>query len=161
MSHGKNVDWMDSQGEEQRLWQKMADNPGTPVEAVLMLRSSMGKCRLWRYQSPKWGLQALSGCHFLLLSGLVPGILFPCHFSPEGTGTCGERCQCYEHLGTCWVSIRACTSICPWTTAFLIGWWKVCHIVLSASKLYSDSWALYHKGNGASFFETTVEIWSP
>ncbi|XP_019272819.2 synaptotagmin-like protein 5 isoform X2 [Panthera pardus] len=46
MSHGKNVDWMDSQGEEQRLWQKMADNPGTPVEAVLMLRSSMGKCRL-------------------------------------------------------------------------------------------------------------------
>ncbi|XP_034505121.1 synaptotagmin-like protein 5 [Ailuropoda melanoleuca] len=46
VSHGKNVDWMDSQGEELRLWQKMADNPGTPVEGVLMLRASMGKCRL-------------------------------------------------------------------------------------------------------------------
>lgn len=46
VSHGKNVDWMDSQGEEQRLWQKMADNPGTPVEGILMLRSSMGKRRL-------------------------------------------------------------------------------------------------------------------
>ncbi|ELW65800.1 Synaptotagmin-like protein 5 [Tupaia chinensis] len=46
VSHGKNVDWMDSRGEEQRLWQKMADNPGTPVEGILMLRSSMGKCRL-------------------------------------------------------------------------------------------------------------------
>ncbi|XP_060038609.1 synaptotagmin-like protein 5 isoform X1 [Erinaceus europaeus] len=45
MSHGKNVDWMDSQGEEQRLWQKMADNPGIPIEGVLMLRSSMGKCK--------------------------------------------------------------------------------------------------------------------
>ncbi|XP_008694682.2 synaptotagmin-like protein 5 isoform X1 [Ursus maritimus] len=46
VSNGKSVDWMDSQGEEQRLWQKMADNPGTPVEGVLMLRASMGKCRL-------------------------------------------------------------------------------------------------------------------
>ncbi|XP_073918323.1 synaptotagmin-like protein 5 isoform X2 [Castor canadensis] len=46
ISHGKNVDWMDSQGEEQRLWQKMAANPGMPVEGVLMLRSSMGKSRL-------------------------------------------------------------------------------------------------------------------
>uniref|UniRef100_A0A2K6EJG3 Synaptotagmin-like protein 5 n=1 Tax=Propithecus coquereli TaxID=379532 RepID=A0A2K6EJG3_PROCO len=46
VSHGKNVDWMDSQGEEQRLWQQMASNPGTPVEGVLMLRSSMGKRRL-------------------------------------------------------------------------------------------------------------------
>ncbi|XP_024907105.1 synaptotagmin-like protein 5 isoform X2 [Pteropus alecto] len=46
VSHGKNVDWMDSQGEEQRLWQKMADNPGTPIEGILMLRSSMGKRRL-------------------------------------------------------------------------------------------------------------------
>ncbi|XP_036915456.1 synaptotagmin-like protein 5 isoform X3 [Sturnira hondurensis] len=46
VSHGKNVDWMDSQGEEQHLWQKMADNPGTPVEGILMLRSSMGKCQL-------------------------------------------------------------------------------------------------------------------
>nr|XP_012592122.1 synaptotagmin-like protein 5 isoform X2 [Microcebus murinus] len=46
VSHGKNVDWMDSQGEEQRLWQKMANNPGTPAEGVLMLRSSMGKRRL-------------------------------------------------------------------------------------------------------------------
>lgn len=46
MSHGKNVDWMDSQGEELHLWQKMADNPGTPVEGTLMLRSSMGKRQL-------------------------------------------------------------------------------------------------------------------
>ncbi|KAF6390917.1 synaptotagmin like 5 [Rhinolophus ferrumequinum] len=46
VSHGKNVDWMDSQGEEQHLWQKMADNPGTPVEGILMLRSSMGKRQL-------------------------------------------------------------------------------------------------------------------
>ncbi|XP_045145345.1 synaptotagmin-like protein 5 [Echinops telfairi] len=46
VSHGKNVDWMDSQGEEQRLWHTMANNPGTPVEGVLMLRSSMGKRRL-------------------------------------------------------------------------------------------------------------------
>ncbi|XP_029786860.1 synaptotagmin-like protein 5 isoform X2 [Suricata suricatta] len=45
-SYGKYVDWMDSQGEEQRLWQRMADNPGTPVEGVLMLRASMAKCRL-------------------------------------------------------------------------------------------------------------------
>uniref|UniRef100_A0A8C3YJU5 Synaptotagmin-like protein 5 n=1 Tax=Catagonus wagneri TaxID=51154 RepID=A0A8C3YJU5_9CETA len=46
VSRGKSTDWMDAQGEEQRLWQKMADNPGTPVEAVLMLRSSMGKRKL-------------------------------------------------------------------------------------------------------------------
>ncbi|XP_054575357.1 LOW QUALITY PROTEIN: synaptotagmin-like protein 5 [Eptesicus fuscus] len=46
VSHGKTVDWMDSQGEEQRLWQKMTDNPGTPVEGILMLRSSMGKRQL-------------------------------------------------------------------------------------------------------------------
>lgn len=46
VSHGKNVDWMDSQGEEQRLWQKMTDNPGTPIEGILMLRSSMGKRQL-------------------------------------------------------------------------------------------------------------------
>ncbi|XP_057575010.1 synaptotagmin-like protein 5 isoform X2 [Hippopotamus amphibius kiboko] len=46
VSHGKTVDWMDSQGEEQRLWQKMADDPGTPVEGVLMLRASMGKSKL-------------------------------------------------------------------------------------------------------------------
>ncbi|OBS65615.1 hypothetical protein A6R68_05834 [Neotoma lepida] len=44
-SHGKSVDWMDSRGEEQRLWQKMVDNPGTSVEGVLMLRSSMAKLR--------------------------------------------------------------------------------------------------------------------
>ncbi|XP_048192516.1 synaptotagmin-like protein 5 isoform X1 [Perognathus longimembris pacificus] len=46
VSYGKNVDWMDSQGEEQCLWQKMAANPGMPAEGVLMLRSTMGKCRL-------------------------------------------------------------------------------------------------------------------
>ncbi|XP_071421514.1 synaptotagmin-like protein 5 [Pithys albifrons albifrons] len=46
VSNGKEVDWMDSQGEEQHLWQKMIDSPGAPVEGILMLRSSMGKCRL-------------------------------------------------------------------------------------------------------------------
>ncbi|NWW09874.1 SYTL5 protein, partial [Oreocharis arfaki] len=46
VSHGKEVDWMDSQGEEQHLWQKMIDSPGAAVEGVLMLRSSMGKRRL-------------------------------------------------------------------------------------------------------------------
>ncbi|XP_013929365.1 PREDICTED: synaptotagmin-like protein 5 isoform X1 [Thamnophis sirtalis] len=43
ISNGKEVDWMDSQGEEQLLWQKMIDCPGDSVEGVLMLRSSMGK----------------------------------------------------------------------------------------------------------------------
>ncbi|KAM6310341.1 synaptotagmin-like protein 5 [Aegotheles albertisi] len=43
VSNGKEVDWMDSQGEEQHLWQKMIDSPGDPVEGILMLRSSMGK----------------------------------------------------------------------------------------------------------------------
>ncbi|KFP77263.1 Synaptotagmin-like 5, partial [Acanthisitta chloris] len=46
VSNGKEVDWMDSQGEEQQLWQKMIDSPGAPVEGILMLRSSMGKRRL-------------------------------------------------------------------------------------------------------------------
>ncbi|XP_066033111.1 synaptotagmin-like protein 5 isoform X3 [Chamaea fasciata] len=46
VSNGKEVDWMDSQGEEQLLWQKMIDSPGAAVEGVLMLRSSMGKRRL-------------------------------------------------------------------------------------------------------------------
>ncbi|NXI03014.1 SYTL5 protein, partial [Pachycephala philippinensis] len=46
VSSGKEVDWMDSQGEEQHLWQKMIDSPGAAVEGVLMLRSSMGKRRL-------------------------------------------------------------------------------------------------------------------
>ncbi|NXW87587.1 SYTL5 protein, partial [Alopecoenas beccarii] len=45
VSNGKEVDWMDSQGEEQHLWQKMIDSPGAPVEGILMLRSSMGKRR--------------------------------------------------------------------------------------------------------------------
>ncbi|XP_027731341.1 synaptotagmin-like protein 5 [Vombatus ursinus] len=45
MSHGKEVDWMDSQGKEQHLWQKMANSPGESVEGILMLRSSMGKRR--------------------------------------------------------------------------------------------------------------------
>ncbi|NXY04829.1 SYTL5 protein, partial [Pteruthius melanotis] len=45
VSNGKEVDWMDSQGEEQHLWQKMIDSPGSAVEGVLMLRSSMGKRR--------------------------------------------------------------------------------------------------------------------
>ncbi|XP_026638046.1 synaptotagmin-like protein 5 isoform X2 [Microtus ochrogaster] len=46
VSHGKNVYWMDSQGEEQRLWQRMIDSPGVSVEGILMLRSSMAKWRL-------------------------------------------------------------------------------------------------------------------
>ncbi|XP_043852874.1 LOW QUALITY PROTEIN: synaptotagmin-like protein 5 [Dromiciops gliroides] len=46
ISHGKEVDWMDAQGEEQHLWQKMANSLGDSVEGVLMLRSSMGKRRL-------------------------------------------------------------------------------------------------------------------
>ncbi|NWW37656.1 SYTL5 protein, partial [Panurus biarmicus] len=46
VSNGKEVDWMDSRGEEQLLWQKMIDSPGAAVEGVLMLRSSMGKRRL-------------------------------------------------------------------------------------------------------------------
>uniref|UniRef100_A0A8C3ILF6 Synaptotagmin like 5 n=1 Tax=Chrysemys picta bellii TaxID=8478 RepID=A0A8C3ILF6_CHRPI len=46
VSNGKEVDWMDSHGEEQHLWQTMMDNPGVSVEGILMLRSSMGKRRL-------------------------------------------------------------------------------------------------------------------
>ncbi|XP_041115031.1 synaptotagmin-like protein 5 isoform X2 [Polyodon spathula] len=46
LSYGNEVDWMDSQGEEQRLWQRMLDQPEAYVESTLMLRSSMGKCKL-------------------------------------------------------------------------------------------------------------------
>ncbi|XP_054830611.1 synaptotagmin-like protein 5 isoform X2 [Eublepharis macularius] len=46
LSNGKEVDWMDSHGEEQLLWQRMIDSPGDSVEGALMLRSSMGKRRL-------------------------------------------------------------------------------------------------------------------
>ncbi|NXA16237.1 SYTL5 protein, partial [Sapayoa aenigma] len=46
VSNGKEVDWMDSEGEEQHLWQKMIDSPGAPVEGILMLRPSMGKRKL-------------------------------------------------------------------------------------------------------------------
>ncbi|CAJ1079585.1 synaptotagmin-like protein 5 isoform X2 [Xyrichtys novacula] len=42
-SYGNDVDWMDSFGEEQRLWQRMIENPEVPQECTLMLRSSMGK----------------------------------------------------------------------------------------------------------------------
>nr|XP_023865561.1 synaptotagmin-like protein 5 [Salvelinus alpinus] len=42
-SYGNEVDWMDSYGEEQRLWQRMIDNPEVPQECTLMLRSSMCK----------------------------------------------------------------------------------------------------------------------
>uniref|UniRef100_A0A8C7Q3T1 Synaptotagmin-like protein 5 n=1 Tax=Oncorhynchus mykiss TaxID=8022 RepID=A0A8C7Q3T1_ONCMY len=42
-SYGNQVDWMDSYGEEQRLWQRMIDNPEVPQECTLMLRSSMCK----------------------------------------------------------------------------------------------------------------------
>ncbi|XP_073214351.1 synaptotagmin-like protein 5 isoform X2 [Lepidochelys kempii] len=46
ISNGKEVDWMDSHGEEQHVWQTMMDRPGASVEGILMLRSSMGKRRL-------------------------------------------------------------------------------------------------------------------
>ncbi|CAL8267130.1 unnamed protein product [Lota lota] len=40
-SYGNEVDWMDSCGEEQQLWQRMMENPEVPQECTLMLRSSM------------------------------------------------------------------------------------------------------------------------
>ncbi|XP_075870651.1 synaptotagmin-like protein 5 isoform X1 [Nelusetta ayraudi] len=43
LSYGGEVDWMDSSGEEQRLWQRMIENPEVPQECTLMLRSSMRK----------------------------------------------------------------------------------------------------------------------
>ncbi|CAK6959266.1 synaptotagmin-like protein 5 isoform X1 [Scomber scombrus] len=43
-SYGNEVDWMDSYGEEQRLWQHMIENPEVPHECTLMLRSSMRRC---------------------------------------------------------------------------------------------------------------------
>ncbi|XP_026232326.1 synaptotagmin-like protein 5 isoform X2 [Anabas testudineus] len=43
-SYGTEVDWMDSYGEEQRVWQRMIENPEVPHECTLMLRSSMRKC---------------------------------------------------------------------------------------------------------------------
>ncbi|KAJ8255953.1 hypothetical protein COCON_G00198170 [Conger conger] len=42
-SYGKDVDWMDSYGEEQRLWQRMIDSPEVPQECSLMLRPTMEK----------------------------------------------------------------------------------------------------------------------
>ncbi|XP_056146001.1 synaptotagmin-like protein 5 [Lampris incognitus] len=42
-SYGNEVDWMDSYGEEQRLWQRMIENPEVPQECTLMLRCSMRK----------------------------------------------------------------------------------------------------------------------
>ncbi|XP_058644161.1 synaptotagmin-like protein 5 isoform X2 [Onychostoma macrolepis] len=43
LSYGKEVDWNDAYGEEQRLWQRVIDNPEVPQECTLMLRSSMAK----------------------------------------------------------------------------------------------------------------------
>ncbi|XP_059506300.1 synaptotagmin-like protein 5 isoform X2 [Stegostoma tigrinum] len=42
-SYGNEVDWMDSQGEEQHIWLQMIANPGVFVESTIMLRASMGK----------------------------------------------------------------------------------------------------------------------
>ncbi|XP_077584900.1 synaptotagmin-like protein 5 isoform X2 [Stigmatopora nigra] len=42
-SYGNKVDWMDSYGEERRVWRRMTDNPEVPQECTLMLRSTMGK----------------------------------------------------------------------------------------------------------------------
>lgn len=61
---------MDSQGEEQHLWQKMIDSPGASVEGILMLRSSMGKRRLWKTWTPEgyhrysWLERCSGSCHF-------------------------------------------------------------------------------------------------
>lgn len=52
-SYGKDVDWMDSYGEEQRLWQRMIDNPEVPHECTLMLRPSMEKHSSCERESPK------------------------------------------------------------------------------------------------------------
>uniref|UniRef100_A0AAR2L0V3 Synaptotagmin-like protein 5 n=1 Tax=Pygocentrus nattereri TaxID=42514 RepID=A0AAR2L0V3_PYGNA len=43
LSYGTEVDWNDSYGDEQRVWQRMIDNPEVPQECTLMLRSSMAK----------------------------------------------------------------------------------------------------------------------
>ncbi|XP_040279728.1 synaptotagmin-like protein 5 [Bufo bufo] len=45
ISYGNEVPWMDAQGEEKYLWQKMMDNPGTLVEGILMLRSTMARSK--------------------------------------------------------------------------------------------------------------------
>ncbi|XP_056414907.1 synaptotagmin-like protein 5 isoform X3 [Hyla sarda] len=42
-SYGNEVAWMDAQGEEKYLWQKMMDDPGNTVEGTLMLRSTMSR----------------------------------------------------------------------------------------------------------------------
>ncbi|KAG8589779.1 hypothetical protein GDO81_006520 [Engystomops pustulosus] len=44
-SYGNEVTWMDAQGEEKYLWQKMMDNAGTLVEGTLMLRSTMARTK--------------------------------------------------------------------------------------------------------------------
>ncbi|XP_038658079.1 synaptotagmin-like protein 5 isoform X3 [Scyliorhinus canicula] len=44
-SYGNEVDWMDSQGEEQHIWLQMIANPGIFVESTIMLRASMAKRR--------------------------------------------------------------------------------------------------------------------
>lgn len=78
VSNGKEVDWMDSQGEEQLLWQKMIDSPGAAVEGVLMLRSSMGKRRLWKTltagECHAWLQWCPASCHsaYLNLRRVVP-----------------------------------------------------------------------------------------
>ncbi|XP_039601012.1 synaptotagmin-like protein 5 isoform X2 [Polypterus senegalus] len=46
LSYGNEVDWMDSDGEELLLWQRMIENPEVSVEGTLMLRASMGKRKL-------------------------------------------------------------------------------------------------------------------
>ncbi|XP_063306173.1 synaptotagmin-like protein 5 [Pelobates fuscus] len=43
LNSGNEVDWVDVQGEEHFLWQRMIDNPGTSVEGTLMLRSTLAK----------------------------------------------------------------------------------------------------------------------
>lgn len=71
LSYGKEVDWNDSCGEEQRLWQRMIDNPEVPQECTLMLRSSMAKRKTQREEEGQFPWQYASNLitsrHFKVL----------------------------------------------------------------------------------------------
>lgn len=43
---GRDVDWMDSVGEERSLWHAMLERPNTWVEGSLVLRSNMQSRRI-------------------------------------------------------------------------------------------------------------------
>ena len=42
-SAGKDVDWMDSKGEEISIWQSMLDRPNYWIDGSLLLRPNMEK----------------------------------------------------------------------------------------------------------------------